>query len=263
MLKFFLKSFVAILLLISSPAHAGVVFGDDDIINCGSGATLDDAEPFTFMAWVYPHSEGQIDDGRIVIKSTGNGVWGFSKNATGGRSRTLLWFKDTSSATVAFKTVDDSFNFNEWQLWTLTWDGTFSAGNDHIYVNGTEPSIRDESNGSGTIYSEAGGDFYIGNQIDQSSAFDGIIAEVMFLGKELSLGEVTNIYNSKMSGHPLNLHQSDVLGYWKLNEQAEGADVDGLTFPDYSGNGNTCTADEGTDTAETMAATAEEVLSYY
>ena len=79
----------------------------------------------------------------------------------------------------------------------VTWDGSATAANVKIYINGAETSYQTTTNGVTTKNSDASADFIIGNNSLTTQTFNGLIDEVRVYNRALSAAEVMSLYNSR------------------------------------------------------------------
>ena len=71
--------------------------------------------------------------------------------------------------------------------------------------------------------------------------------------------QINLLAKCKVKRMPLQIRPANLQGYWALDDLADGAGINGQSFQDMSGNGNT---GQGVDADEDSIAKAEEVLSY-
>lgn len=147
---------------------------------------------FTASAWINPRTGGENSAGRIIDKS----------NAT---TPTNGWvFFINSSSQLRF-TVDHATDLNvissttvplsSWSHVTVTWDGSLTATNVHIYLNGKEVSYGTQTNGSGARVTDVAEQLKIGNDKSRARTFDGWIDEVKIYNYALIASEVRVDYN--------------------------------------------------------------------
>jgi hypothetical protein len=167
--------------------------GTDDIVNAGSAASLDDMEPFTISAWIKPDSAGSSGFSNILAKhDTGNGQWFLERDNTAPDVNAYEFSKDHDTD-VKRVTSDNTVTYDVWQHIAVTWDGSTTASNIHIYKDGVETGYAVTSNGSGTKYSDAARPFVIGNGGDLASPFYGLIDDVRVYNSVLSQAEITTL----------------------------------------------------------------------
>ncbi|MDE1975233.1 MAG: LamG domain-containing protein, partial [Patescibacteria group bacterium] len=82
---------------------------------------------------------------------------------------------------------------NQWQHWTITWDGTTDASGVHIYENGKEVNYSIQQNGSGSRVADSAYSLTIGREC--SSTFPGSIDDVRIYNRALSASEIKQLYN--------------------------------------------------------------------
>ncbi len=200
-----------------------------DRVACGSNAVLDNLNPLTILAWVYPTT---LTAGRFICnKGTGLHTQnGFPLSGTGGdieyiRGRATTdadrWTNSTPLATL-----------NKWYCVAATFDST-QTPNSHIYT-GTLTTMMAEAtynassaDGSGAVFDDSANNFVIGNKNAASfnSAFQGRLAVLAYFNRVLTLGEIKS-----WQFNPRKL--SGCVGFWILGFNGTG------NQPDLSGNFN-------------------------
>lgn len=166
--------------------------GVDDVVNCGSGASIDDVRPITIAAWIFPRTAGEGSLGYIFSKfaSGGSGprVLLDSINVTNG-----INFGAHSTGTANQPSRISNSNWivlKTWQHVAITWDGSLTATNIHSYVNGVEVTYFSSTNGTTAITSDAADSIVLGNRVAADRTFDGYIADVRIYNRILSLAEI-------------------------------------------------------------------------
>jgi chitodextrinase len=138
----------------------------------------------TVMAWIYPTATG----GHIIDKDN---------KVVGG------WRLDMETNTVGFYVAEGQTDviresastivLNTWQHVAVTWDGSTSGGNIHIYINGVLADGTSQD-GTGPFGSDAAAPFTIANRpYDAAVGFTGVIDEVRVYNKVLSASEIQTI----------------------------------------------------------------------
>ncbi len=197
--------------------------GVDDLINCGT-AGLDNKAPFTVACHCFPDTQGEANVGRFVDKGSATTGWQFHISATN-RVRFNHAYTGATPTDLELSSVNNSIVLDKWQFVAMTWDGSPTATNAHLYVDGQETAYAVTTDAVGTKGDDAALPFLIGNSIAAARTFDGALAHVMFYGKVLTPGEMRQI-----RFFPASITDR-LLGYWPLR---------GISSPepDYSGLGN-------------------------
>lgn len=178
--------------------------GVDDAVDFASPGALDNAEPFSFAGWIAPDSAGEANGGRIIGKdSSGASVTWFLTMDT--RPGPCLFFRrdygttdlDARTATNTIRT-DGTF-----QHVALTWDGSATATNVHIYINGVEPAYQALTNGVGTKATDAANRMYLGNRQGLDRSFDGRMAYCHFYRRVLTVNEIRTLMYHPMGVGPI------------------------------------------------------------
>ena len=138
---------------------------------------------------------GQLNLGRIVAKEEGTGAGRWMLIFDGGVNN-LSFAKDFSTTELRRRTANNVFTLGVWQHVAVTYDGSSSSANVHIYVNGTEVSSYVlNQNGVGTKLSDAAMGVLIGNNGGQTRTFDGTIDDVRIYNRVLSATEIQSVMN--------------------------------------------------------------------
>jgi len=186
----------------------------------------------TFSAWIYPRSLGGNSLGRIMsrgayinLQLVATSTFRFDHSSSGGSPLIRV-------------AAENAITFNTWQHVVVTWDGSGTAANVHLYVNGVETGYYFTQNGT-LLANTAGQLTRIGNT-DSDKNFDGIIDEVRIYNRILSQSEITDLYRAGAATMKVNTPitlagaQSGLVGNWTFN----GQDMNATTALDRSGQGN-------------------------
>lgn len=215
-------------------ANDYIATGDEDIFSFGDAST---DSPFSCSTWV------KMDDAtkfRILAKSgsgTGNIEWLFTTNASD--KLALYCYDNTSDVSIARLSAAITSDEDSWIHVAATYSGGGNNTDINIYKNGVNINDSTLASGSYTAMHNGIGNLTIGNfrrtvNVDYA---DGTIDEVSLWDRELTAGEVTEIYNS---GLPTDLSdENGLVGYWRLDEGT------GTSATDSSTNSNTATLING------------------
>ena len=202
--------------------------GVDDLINCQSDSSLDQLDAVTVVLWMNLISEGSLDVGRLVAKRTiggDDGWWNVTINGSGADSRRIELGADFVTVDLVRRSNDDIFSFNVWERVFVTWDGSGTAANIHIYVNGNEVTYAITTDGTGGREDDSTQNLYLGNDGNAGRTTDGKLAHIQLWNRVLQLNEM-----NQASRFPGSIRR-ELRGYWPLFGQASPE-------PDLSGNGN-------------------------
>jgi hypothetical protein len=181
-------------------AGGGLSFdGVDDIVNCGSGTTLDNLAAITAAAWIKPTDMGEGGFGRIVVKNAnGTAGWEFMTSAT----NQLTFNVDYATTDLKRRTNANTIATGVWQHVAVTWDGSTTAANARVYVNGAEVGYDITTNAAGARVNDGTSNLYLGNLADTTRTFKGVLDDVRVYNGILSASEILAIYQAGL-GYPL------------------------------------------------------------
>ena len=218
----------------TSPYGGYVSIANSSSYHFESGGT---DQAFSLSLWVKP--------------TTGKSFWAITKGAVGGSSDREIFFGLWSSGVVAWQLsgdgsgtrylqqydgVDRSATLADgnWHHLAATYDGSAAASGLTWYLDGT-PHTGSRSSSVFPAYTslnDSGDEVRIGGWEGNSNTFIGYIDEVSIWDKELSSGDVTDIYNS---GTPTDISTSgSLLSWWRMGDNNSGT---GTTVTDVQGTG--------------------------
>ncbi len=258
----FFISFLFIILIITN-SYAGVDFDTtDDRLTCGNNSSiLTENGAMSIALWIFPRIGGNVN-ARIVGRGLSN--LGRELRFTWKDINTLNFSVNTSGTTLDREASDNSLTLNVWQHIGMTWDGSLTAANVKFYVNGIETSYKTTQDGTGTPNDNSADDIYIGNRNltpEPDRGIDSIMSDIVIWGAVNTSDNMLQLASSKVKRIPLQVNPSNLQAYWALDDEPDGTSVDGNTFIDLTGNGNTCTGNNGANNTGLLAK-AEEVLTY-
>jgi hypothetical protein len=174
--------------------------GTDDRIDVGSASILDDIAPMSISFWMYPRSLGQSSNANVIGKHSVNSAnpqngWDIAMTPTNTIGIRFDYGTVGSSADdLRRDAANGSVTYRTWQHVVMTWDGSSTATNIHIYINGVEVSYTNTQNGTGSRNTDAAQDLNIGNSIGNSRTFDGYLDDVRIYNRVISLDETKQLY---------------------------------------------------------------------
>lgn len=164
--------------------------GVNDYVGAGSGSSLDNIKPLVVSAWIYPRTSGEAQNGVIVSK---NG-WELRLSGT-----TILFLGDYTTTDLKVQSKYSAYTLNTWSHIVLTWDGSTTASNGHIFINGIEVSSYISLQDAVGTMSDAAENLLIGNNKYTSYTFDGLIDEARVSNTARTAGWITTEYNNQSS----------------------------------------------------------------
>jgi len=172
--------------------------GNNDYINAGSPASLDDIENqggggLTISAWIYPETWGESGVGAVITKGSHDDAAGSWTFRLGQANTNIEFFKDYNGTNFGIRADANLISTQAWFHVAVTWDGTATSSNNHIYINNVNVPVWG-TDGTGTKQSDINENVYVGSDKWTSNVFDGNIDEVRIYNRVLSAAEITRLY---------------------------------------------------------------------
>lgn len=213
-----LLAVLSILSILCQPVQAAVTFDKiDDLLGCGTGNdVMTENGAVTISAWINPVDVGENSLGYVTGKADATDAFGFLLVATS----TIELFVSGGTSLVRAAS-DSSITLGSWQHVLLTWDGSTTAANAHIYVNGTETSYKTTTNGV-TMNDNSTRTIHIGNRANADRTFNGQIDEVAIWDSVLTAQDIAILSQSRRRGAALTV-STQPKRYFVLDECGDGA----------------------------------------
>ena len=207
----------------------GVLFNaTTSLINCGSGASMDDLSAITVVAWVYPLSAGESTAGKIVAKRGDvASLAGWQFGLFGGP---VLNFTADHATTDISANSAVNLATNQWSQVVCRWNGGLTASSDvQFFINGVDVGLAASPvDGVGARVSDASNPLIIGNLGPAAErTFDGIIDHVLVFNRIVLLAEIRFLYRDPY----MWLRPEKAFRYAAI--AAGGADVRNHIIPAY------------------------------
>ena len=206
--------------------------GVSDYIDLGDQLDFDTNDAFSISCWFKRLGVSSSEYFVSKFNSTPVG-WGLRLESTG-EIGMLLYTASNNEATV--QTID-TFDDGNWHHVVATMSGSGTAAGTTIYVDGVSKSLTIiEDTLTNSISND--GPLNIGAMTNGSSEFGpGNILDVTIYSKEISIAEVSDIYNSGTPTNNKNLSSViNIVGYWTLNNPSKEGSASYPIIVDNSGN---------------------------
>jgi hypothetical protein len=166
--------------------------GTDDYVSVPPSSSIDDLPQLTLVAY-------------LMRPGSAAGEW-YTKRGEGGADSGWRVFNGLSNRQVTLKvdfdggtdlirrTVTNTYTDGQWFALAITWDGSLTASNVHIYVDGAEASYLTTTNGVGNRVSDAGDNLYIAAQRASSGYTSLEVAYAGLYSRILSRSEISHLY---------------------------------------------------------------------
>lgn len=169
-----------------------------DYVTLGSSnIVLVPSQPQTIVMWFNTTADLNVGNPRILSRNSGGESFlGFDPTKS-------FALNITGTTTLVVNPVDNNYTFSSWNHLTLTWDGSTTASNVHIYVNGVEVSYATQTNGA-SLTNTSAGTIYLGNRSDGLRGVIGNLTEIAVFNRVLSSTEINDIYNNGLLQKHIN-----------------------------------------------------------
>lgn len=174
------------------PGYALDFDGADDYVAVGNGNSLNDLMTVTYVAWIFPYSEGENNTGMVFFRRPSSGFWMTSTN-------TITFNIQYSGTDVGRQVTNNSITLNQWNYVAATWDGSINSTGIKIYINGSEQGYQSSSNATGTYTSDASITKKIGNNNPLTFTFDGQIGNILIYKRSLTPAEIKFLYENPIA----------------------------------------------------------------
>lgn len=150
--------------------------GETSYVSSPASESMNLIGPLTVEAWIYPYGWGEnfsMGMGSILDKDC---IELFLYKQGGLNDHSLICYLKNSAGTYSFYyTPENSIVLDQWQHVAFTYD----AVNDlKIYINGAEQELTYTSEIEGQLEDNLDTDLIVGNSIEGSHTFDGVIDEL-------------------------------------------------------------------------------------
>lgn len=222
---------------ISSDTPGGITknsieFKGTGYLSVGNNFRFERDQPFSWSGWF--KTDNVLRTAMVLwnkIDSTNAGYNAWVTSA--GSIYTIVGSTNTNK--VRKGTTTTGFNDGSWHHVCVTYDGGSLSAGLKIYVDGSlQPDTTTDDNLTASILDTASLTF--GGRPDPTGAdFIGLLAEFSLYGKELSGGEVSEIYNSGSPADPASLTtQPYLLAYWPFGIKYNPATLVALEMDDVT-----------------------------
>ena len=201
--------------------------GSDDYINCGSDSTLDNIFDGggTISAWIYPNSDGEGNEARIVDKRDDGTGFAFHLITELSGTCMLKFFQNFDSTSGQYISSGDVI-ISAWNHVAVTYNSG-GAGASYVptfYVNGVASTFSSSTNSVGTAVTDAAENFIIGNTEAGIRTFDGNIKNVGAWERVLSQTEIQNVMY-KTYGQLSGTETQGLVSWWALDATGLGTEL--------------------------------------
>ena len=166
--------------------------GRNSYVNCGNDESLEFTDVLTFEAWIKPESWGPFKrgDGRIFSKISNSLTLIGEEDRYYSEKSVLLTMNFADGNYGYFNTGPNTIELNEWQHIVVTYNSELKEVK--IYINEKDMPLIIKSKSMGKIANNVNYPMIIGNNINGTRGFEGIIDEIRVWNRALSLKEITS-----------------------------------------------------------------------
>lgn len=168
--------------------------GSTGNISCGTTTNLFPANGTAWSVSVWEKLDSTVTgvQPRILDKSAAAQGPAIQINVTGGPFIQFAVAGSTQLLVITSTTISS----NAWHHIAVTWDGSTTAANVHIYIDTVEASYTTQQNGA-TLTNNAASAFLIGNRnLNDAQVWKGSITELGLFNKVLTTAQISDIYNN-------------------------------------------------------------------
>jgi len=164
-----------------------------DRLTCGSGASIDTLDPFTYLTWVYPTT---ITSGRIHGFHKGTSPITRARFRLDNASGHMSVFVQRAGVDLSYIANNEPLVVNAWQFAAATFNSAAAVGSiAHIYrgtlsAAAVEVTYGTKTDGDGARNNDGANDLQIGNSNNTTLALQGRIAVVAYLAQEMTLPQI-------------------------------------------------------------------------
>lgn len=160
--------------------------GADDVVNCGTGASLDITDVITIKAWVNPEGLGEGNNGKLLASTLE--TWTIFMNAS---TRLRMNVTDGAVAQQTVRTNANSVPLNAWTHAVFTYDEEIMK----CFVAGVVQTATDSfDTGLQALGAEV---LYVGDNGGSTRCWDGGIALLEIIHGAWTQAQVSNSYNQE------------------------------------------------------------------
>lgn len=169
---------------------------NDSVLNAATNG-MTGLATVTLSAWIYPRGWGGADLGRIIQQDSGGGpqYWVLLLNGPAGspNPRSLRFFADWDPTDGSWYTPSDSITLNAWHHVAAVYDGSSSANDPLLYIDGVLQTLT-EASSPNSARGPAQSNVYIGNSAAGSRPFNGQLDDVRIYNRALDAAEIAALH---------------------------------------------------------------------
>ena len=164
--------------------------GADDLINCGSSASLDNifAGGGSIATWIYIDTYGEQAHGRIAHKTETIFQVRNDSTSVGNESATIRLFRGFGTNGV-WTAGQNAMSTGAWVHATVTYDSDSTANTPQFYIDGSSKATADITRPIGARDDDSAYDLYIGNNNTGTVAFEGKMEDFRMFSRIITAQE--------------------------------------------------------------------------
>lgn len=169
---------------------------NDQYVDFGSPAYLDNINPKTISFWVYM----DVVQGIAIDKSDVSGAvqHGWDVQLYNGSSN-LVYHQGFDTASGEWQTDASSLSASAWTHVAITYDNSSVNNNPVMYIDGASANVTESITPEGSLYSDADYTLRIGNrQYLSNLPINGILQDVRIYDVIKSAAEIEEIYKNRV-----------------------------------------------------------------
>jgi len=185
-----------------------------DYIDCGALSQIGSSSSFTINLWAKSDSSTGFFTLLGIRQSTTDRILVFNAG-----SANKLWFAIQNGINDYIETTH-SLSTTEWEMITLTYDGSLSAGSRaSVYINGSSISVTQPNLPTSVSANMGTSSLYIGLQQGTSGYYDGKLSNISLFNETLTSTEVLKLYSNGMP-QDLSSFSPAPVAWWTLGSNS-------------------------------------------
>jgi hypothetical protein len=168
--------------------------GVDAVVTVTQAAKINNLAAMTVAFWARFDTRGEAAVSTLMTKSPSSNGWVLSLDdaAVNQGIRFRAYWASTPMTTRSV--ADVIFLDTTWRHYMLTWDGSGTSANVHIYINNSEVGYTLPQDGSPSRVDDSANNLLIGNDAGGATTIDGALDDLRIYNRVLSSQDRADLY---------------------------------------------------------------------